>query len=80
MSEEASLSTSATHCLWLPPQRVKDLEEFIQGFYKSLPQIIIVCMNFLEGDIEKIALTRPQVEMADVPNGYPPNLMDGANG
>nr|GEY76513.1 hypothetical protein [Tanacetum cinerariifolium] len=51
---ESSLPTTASHCLQLPPQRVKDLEEFIHGFYRSLPEIIIVCMNFLEADMEKL--------------------------
>ncbi|GKE44406.1 hypothetical protein Tco_1471690 [Tanacetum coccineum] len=51
---ESSLPTTTSHCLRLPPERVKDLEEFIHGFYRSLPQIIIVCMNFLEADMEKL--------------------------
>ncbi|GJY60115.1 zinc finger, GRF-type containing protein [Tanacetum coccineum] len=45
---------SSSHCLWLPPQRVKDLENFILNFFNDLPEITIVCMNFLEDGIERL--------------------------
>ncbi|GKD21608.1 separase-like protein [Tanacetum coccineum] len=51
---QSSYLPSSSHCLRLPPQRVKDLENFILNFFNDLPEITIVCMNFLEDGIEKL--------------------------
>nr|GFA43147.1 hypothetical protein [Tanacetum cinerariifolium] len=45
---------SSSYCLQLSPQRVKDLANFILNFFNDLPEIAIVCMNFLEdGKLKK---------------------------
>nr|GEX56819.1 hypothetical protein [Tanacetum cinerariifolium] len=52
---KAALRFAISECVeWLPPQRVKDLENFILNFFNDLPEMIIVCMNFLEDGVEKL--------------------------